>query len=360
MFGKYLLSLSLLLFAAAAPARAGEAELAHAIFVKVNGKTITQEQVLDAVRFIVHREYKDVMPEDEETLDMIQEAALRDLIRTHLIHDAAAASTEPNADIRPTAEMYRRAERSSGLTTEQITPTIRLMLVADEIFANLMMVEGTPISEPSPRQVKEFYAKNRDEFRSEGVFIVRTIFIPLDGRRPQGYFKAQGEELMRTIQAVPMPRRTEAFARAARQYSQDVFAEFGGMLTGDSEDSWIPASFDNKTPDGGDIFPPTMAAEIRALNRAGELRLAVSGDGVHLLYCEDIRHGRDVPWDEAKRIIEYILTEQKRNERLRWWIDRIYDKSDVRWHDGTLFEKATLTKILLPSERNGILDEFNG
>ena len=332
---------------------AGEAELAHAIFVKVNGKTITQEQVMNAVDFIVHREFNDVMPEDEEVLDDVQEAALRDLVRTYLIHDAANRSTE----IEITADMYKRAEKASGMDQEKITPTIRMMLIADDLFEELMMSEGTPISHPSPKQVKDFYAKNRNEFRTNAMFIVRTIFIPQDGRRPQGFFKAQGEELMRLINNVPAPQRTEAFANAARQYSQDVFAQFGGLLTGDSPEQWIPKEFNNKSPSGEDIFPPTMAEEIRRLNQAGETRLAVSADGVHLVYCENIQGGRDVPWAEAKRIIEYVLTERSRNQRLRAWINRIYERSDVRWHDGTPFEKETLTRILLPSERNGMLDD---
>ncbi len=354
MFGKNSLTmLAFCLLIACAPAIAAEAELAHAIFVKVNGRTITQDQVLDAVNFIVHREFNDVMPQDEETLDQVQEAALRDLVRTYLIHDAVAAVPE----ITITSETYRRAEASSGMEQDKITPTIRMMLLADQLFAELMMSEGTPIREPSPRQVKEFYAKNRDQFRTDAVIIVRTIFIPQIGRRPQAFFKAQGEELMRAIMAVPMPQRTEAFANAARQYSQDVFAQFGGLLTGDSEDRWIPKNFPNRGPDGGEIFPPTMAEEIRRLNRAGELRLAVSGDGVHLVYCEGIQGGQDMPWDTAKRIIEYVLTERVRNQRMRTWINRIYDRSDVRWHDGSLFEKETLTKILLPSERNGMADD---
>ncbi len=339
----------------AAAASAGEAELAHAIFVKVNGRTITQEQVLDAVRFIVHREYDDVMPVDEMELETIQEAALRDLVRTYLIHDAV----EQYPEIRPTADMYKRAERNSGMAPERITPTIRRMLVADDLFTNLMMMEGTPVSEPSPREVKEFYAKNRDEFRPSGTIIVRTIFIPLDGRRPQAYFRAQGEELMNTLRSVPVAQRTEAFANAARQYSQDVFAEFGGLLTADSPDRWISSTFPNRNAEGEPIFPETMAVEIRRLSRAGEIRIAVSDDGVHLVYCEDIRHGRELSWAEAKRIIDYVLTEQLRNERLRWWINRIYEQSDVRWHDGAPFEKDTLTKILLPSERNGMRNELD-
>ncbi len=346
---------ALLLFALLllpALARAGESELAHAIFVKVNGKTITQEQVLDAVNFIVRREYNDVMPEDEAVLDNVNEAALRDLVRTYLIHDAVDHSTEVNI----TPERVKRVERSSGMSQELITPTIRMMLLADELFEELMMSEGTPVSQPSPKQVKDFYAENRDEFRTNVQFIVRTIFIPTIGRRPQAYFKAQGEELMATIQAVPLSQRTEAFANAARQYSQDVFAEFGGLLTGGGEERWIPQDFNNKNPDGGDIFPATMVEEIRRLARPGELRLAVSADGVHLLYCEDVRGGRDVPWAEAKRIIEYVLTERARNQRLREWINRVYENSDVRWHDGTAFEKETLTKILLPSERNAMED----
>ena len=58
-----------------------------------------------------------------------------------------------------------------------------------------------------------------------------------------------------------------------------------------------------------------------------------------------------MPWDEAKRIIEFHLTQRQRAIAMRNWINRIYDRSDVKWHDGTAYEKAKLTEVLLPSER---------
>lgn len=334
------------LFPCAPFSRSGEAELAHAIFVKVNGQTITQEQVLEAAKYLIKREYNDVTPADEEELDKIQQAALRDLVRTYLILDTAK-----RAGIVPSPEAFKRAERSSGLKQEEVTPTIRRMLVVDDIFEELMMAQGTPINQPSPREVKEFYAKNRDEFKTNTFIIIRTIFLPLDPRRSQAFMKNQGDTLLRQISVIPMPQRTDAFAAAAVEYSQDVFSQFGGLLTGDAPEKWIPKDFNNNTPDGGTMFPPTMVEEIRRLNKPGDIRLAVSEDGIHLVYCEDVRGGQEIAWGEAKRIIEYVITERVRNKRLRQWLHRVYDRSDVRWHDGTVFDKNALTEILLPSER---------
>lgn len=345
--GLFAVCLSAVIFAAAPNAVSGEAELAHAIFVKVNGQTITQEQVLEAAKYLIKREYNSVTPEDEEELDEIQQAALRDLVRTYLILDTAKRS-----GINVTPEMYKRRERSSGLKQEEVTPTIRKMLVVDDVFEELMMMQGTPINQPSPREVKEFYAKNRDEFKTNTFIVVRTIFLPLDPRRSQAFMKNQGDTLMQQIAAIPMPQRTEGFAAAAKEYSQDVFSEHGGLLTGDAPEKWIPKDFNNDTPDGRSMFPPTMVEEIRRLNKPGDIRLAVSADGIHLVYCEDVRGGEEISWGEAKRIIEYVITERVRNKRLRQWLNRIYDRSDVRWHDGTVFDKNSLTEILLPSERN--------
>lgn len=334
------------LLAAAWTHYASAAQLAHAIFVKVNGRTITQEQVLEAVKYIIKREYNNVMPEDEDELERVQRAALRDLVRTLLIHDEAAKN-----NIHPDRGFTKELLRRSGLTQEEVTPTIRRMLQADDLFNDLMMSAGTPVRDPSPRDIKEFYNKNRDDFKTNAFIIVRTIFLSTDTSRPQSYYKTVAEELMVQLEAVPLAYRTEAFAKAAKERSQDIFAQFGGLLTGDGPEPWIPKDFANKNPDGGDIFPPTMIEAIRRLNNKGELRLAVSADGMHLLYCEDVRGGKVLPWDEASRIIEYVLKERARNARLRAWLSRVYDRSDVRWHDGTPFEKEMLTEILLPSER---------
>lgn len=327
-----------------------EEQLAHAIFVKVNGKTITQDNVVEAVRFIIKREYNNTMPEDEEVLDIIQKAALRDLVRMHLIHDEAR-----RLSITMERAQQKRLLETSGLRPEEITPTIRRLLEAGDLFDDIMMMSGTPISSPSPREIKEFYNKNREEFRTNAFLIVRTIFVADDRSRPQAFFKDQAERMMAELEAVPLNMRTEAFAKLATDKSQDIFAEFGGLLTGNAPEHWIPKDFENAGPDGKPIFPPTMVEEIRRLNRAGEIRLAVSVDGMHLLYCEDVRGGRVLPWDEASRIIEYLLKQRRRNQGMRTWLNRVYDRSDVRWHDGTVYEKEMLMETLLPSERGAQL-----
>lgn len=337
-------ALATVLFAASASA---QEQMAYAILLKVNDKTITQEQVREMAQLLVKREYNSVMPEDEEELEIILKAAIRELARTHLIHYDAAAN-----GIHLSREDSKRIMRNSGIPPEEITPTIRRVLEADDLFETLMASSGTPISQPSPREVKAFYLENREGFRTNAFVIVRTIFLPAERDR-QSYFKARAEAMIAQLEAVPLSQRTEAFAKQAREYSQDMFAEYGGLLTGDSPEPWIPKEFNNVKPDGSPLLPPTMAEEIRRLNRKGELRLAVSAEGMHLLYCEDVQGGKELSWDEATRLIDFVLKQRVRNERLRAWLSRVYDRSDLRWHDGTRYEKEELTEVLLPSERVG-------
>ncbi len=320
-------------------------QLAHAIFLKVNGQTITQEQVVEAVHYLVKREFNGVMPRDEEMLEKIQDAAIRDLVRSLLIQSEAR-----KLSLKFRGNLKFLIQRQ-GLKPEEVTPTIRRLLTSDDLFEDIMMASGTPLRDPSPKEIKDFYLKNRDEFKPNTLIVVRTIFLALDGKQPQSYYKAQGEEMLRQIDAVqPVAKRTEAFAKMAKEKSQDIFAQFGGLLTGDSPEKWIPKSFQNQNPDGSPIFPPTMVEEIRKLNKPGETRLAISDDGVHLLYCEEVQGGKEMTWQEASRIIEFILKERARNRGMRQWISEIYDRSDVRWHDGTEYEKELLTKPLLPTE----------
>ncbi len=337
---------ALVLLLQAQSAKAGAEQLAHAIFVKVNGKTITQEYVVQVVKYLIKREYNNVPPEDEAEMEALQKAALRDLVRTVLIHDEAA-----NLKISLPRARRKFLIESSGLKPEEITPTIRRLLEADELFEEIMAQSGTPIKEPSPKEIKDFYNQNREEFRTNAFIIVRTIFIADEGNRPQSYFKDKAERLVAQLEAVPLDQRTEAFAKAARESSQDIFARFGGLLTGESPERWIPKEFDNLNPEGKEIFPGAMVEGIRRLNRKGEIRLAVSADGMHILYCEDMRGGRVLPWEEASRIVEFVLKQRRKDQRMRDWMNRVYDRSDVRWHDGTPYEKEMLTEVLLPSER---------
>ncbi|MDR2392069.1 MAG: hypothetical protein LBE84_10390 [Planctomycetota bacterium] len=323
-----------------------EEELAHAIFIKVNGKTITQDYVVEAVKYLVKREYNDTPPEDEEEMDNLQKAALRDLIRAVLVHDEAKS-----LGVSLARDRARRLAGTSGLKPEEISPTIRRILESEELFEEVMLASGTPVPSPSPKEVKEFYLKNRAEFRTNALVIVRTIFLPEDGSRPQAYFKARAEEIMDRLLGVPYPQRTDAFDKTARENSQDIFARFGGLLTGASSERWIPKDINNKNADGTDIFPQAMVDAIRRFSSRGEIRLAVSAEGMHLMYCEDMRGGRDIPWSEAAQIIDYYLRQNARNRLMRSWLNRIYDRSDIRWHDGTPYERELLTGIFLPSER---------
>ncbi|MDR3077201.1 MAG: hypothetical protein LBV15_00360 [Planctomycetota bacterium] len=335
-----------LLLPLAAGARGAE-ELAHSIYVKVNGKTITQNYVVEAVKYLIKREYRDIPPEDEEEMERLQQAALRELVRTVLIHDEAQS-----LKVSLGRERLKGIIASSGLKMEEITPTIRRILEAEDLFEELMLASGTPISSPSPRAIKEFYLKNREEFRANPFVIVRTIFIPSDNLHPQSYFKARAEELIARLEAIPLSQRTEAFDRTARESSQDIFARNGGLLTGDSPERWIPREFNNRNPDGSVIFPPPMTEAIHRLSAKGEIRLAVSAEGMHLVYCEDFRGGREMPWNEAAQIIDYVLKQEERNRRLRSWLEKVYDRSDIRWHDGSPYERNLLTDALLPSERS--------
>lgn len=333
-------------------AYSGESQLAHAIFVKVNGQTITQEQVVEVVKYLVKQEYNDVMPQDEAELEKLQDAALRNLVRSILIH---AEARKAGVTIAP--GRLKGLIRQAGMKPEEVTPTIRRLIEADDMFEDMMAMTGTPIRDPSPRQIKNFFNENREDFRTNSMIIVRTIFLADDGRLRQAALKAEAEKLVDQVKAVPANQRTAYFDRLAREVSQDVFGQFGGLLTGQSPERWIPKDFANQNEDGSPIFPPTMMEAIRRLNRPGEVRLAVSEDGMHLVYCENVQGGQVIKWDEARNIIEYVLKTRLRNRHLRTWLNQIYDRSDVRWHDGTVYEKENLTKALLPSEQ-GPMSEF--
>lgn len=325
---------------------AGQGELAYAIFLRVNGRPITQENVTQIAHYLLKREYPDGAPSSETEALNLQNAAIRDLVRSSLIHSEAS-----RLGLKVDRDMSRRAIAMSGLRPDEVTPTIRRILEADDLFEEIMMEEGTPIRQPTPREVRDFYLDHRQEFTMDAFIVVRTIFIGEDGIRPQSHFLAQAEALKRQLEMVPLDQRTEAFAKAARESSQDVFAEYGGLLTASSEEPWMPRDFSNESPDGRELFPQAMVQGIRSLRTKGEIRLAVSEDGVHLFYLEDLRGGNTLPWDEAKRVIEFLLKQRRRNDAMRNWINRIYDRSDVRWHDGSAYDKAQLTQILLPSER---------
>ncbi|MDR3211081.1 MAG: hypothetical protein LBU79_04105 [Planctomycetota bacterium] len=337
----------LLLFCLAPPLAAGEeGELAYAIFLKVNGRPITQDNVIQVMRFLVKREYNGEVPEEEPAMANIQKAAIRDLVRAQLIHSEAS-----RAGVKLDREYSRRAIAMSGLRPDEVTPTIRRMLEADDLFDEIMMVEGTPIRTPSPREMKEFYTQNQDGFRQDAFVIVRTIFLGYDGRRPNSFFRQQGEDLAWQINSVPLSERTEYFSRLAKEQSQDVFAEHGGRLTGDAAEAWMPREFTNVNAEGRPIFPEAMVEGIRSLVNRGEVRVVESEDGVHLLYLEDVRGGGVISWNESKRVVEYVVKQRNRNAAMRSWINRIYDHSDVKWHDGTPYDKAILTEEILPSER---------
>jgi hypothetical protein len=327
-------------------AAGGEVRLAHAVVVLVNGQAITAAEIDDAARFILrsrHYQQSGQAPDveavlqqlDPEQLEQVYTLARNELIKVTLIHQGADA-----LGLTVPWESVSRGLRASGYDAPMLAPPIARRFIESELlFDRVLMEEGRPPYNPSPRAVLEFYSRNRDGALAEQREVrVRHIFLDVYGRDPWEV-KERAQEMRAELMATPVEARAALFREYATEYSEGRFARQEGLLRiGTDEDGWFMQDFPNTRPDGSPAFPEPMYLGIRALLREGEVSPVIRSDmGYHLLYLEEVRGGEAPEFRDVQEVIRKLLENRARRERKREWLENAVRAGNITWHDGSAY-----------------------
>jgi len=310
--------------------------LRHAIVVTINGVQITQTDLKEMANFLFTLRYGKQPPaftaaEYEQLNSLYRESAIRELIKIWLIADEAKdlSVTVPVEDVDKQITRMR-------LSADTAEPMHRRFAETELLFDRILLQQGIPTYQPSPSEVRAFYTKNRAAFREKCLVIVRSIFMGCDDPKRADKIREKVNLLRTAILKKPLAERGPLVASLAKEFSEDAFANDGGVLriTNDKE-GWFPQEIPNPTIDGKALFPEAMHHAIRGLSTKSEVSPVIQSErGFHLLYLEDIKGGRDLPFQDCVPLIMRFLDQRERKKRMRKWIREKWERSDVKWHDG--------------------------
>ena len=212
------------------------------------------------------------------------------------------------------AERYTDAEelgedlRRNGLDEAALREALRRELMFDSVMERV----GARSVAVNDLDVRLFYELHRERFVVPERRVARHILVTVN----QDYPENAPEAALARIRGLAgkLRGRENRFASLARRHSECPTALEGGKLG---------------TVTQGQLYPELDAVLFRLAE--GELSDVVESElGLHLLLCERIEAGRDVPLAKARDGIRQILEQRKRRNCQKAWLGELRRAADAR------------------------------
>ncbi|HXF98590.1 MAG TPA: peptidylprolyl isomerase [Gaiellaceae bacterium] len=198
---------------------------------------------------------------------------------------------------------YRKALAAQGFTEEQFRDTLRTSVLSQKIFE--AVTKDVQVTE---QEILTYYTENISTYRTPESRDVRHILIAEKGKDGKVDF-AGSRRLAEQVYA--QLRAGADFAELARKRSDDPGSrEQGGKLTisrGQTVPAFDKVSFELKT---GAISRPVKTEY-----------------GYHIIQAlSPVRKAKTTPLDKVRESIRATLLQQKRNEAMNEWVERLRKK----------------------------------
>lgn len=233
--------LAFLLAAPAAPLLArGPEELIDRVIAVVEDRALLQSELeMEYRRYLFQNQIGSLPPEEESRLraEFLDQLVAKLLMA---VHAEQVGITVPDAEIddeleraledaRAAAggdEAFERELESAGMTELQLRTQWREQIRIRRLFEGLMRREIWKEGEVTEQEVRDYYREHRDELplRPATVTLAHIVIMPGAGEETQVEARSRIEEIERKI------RSGMEFAEAAKEYSEDPSAKFGGSL----------------------------------------------------------------------------------------------------------------------------------
>ena len=326
--------------------------LDHAILVNVNDKKITRSQ-LDAIGmllFKMHFPNRDEKSINEAELEELSANALKELIIMCLTEDEMQILNDDDDDLNDieiTSEDIDRQIKNLNIKDLSITPIIE-RYAKSRVIKNKIIYGSKSGMDPSPRDIKTFYLKNRKTvFTEQRMVRIRELFLSSDSSNAD-IAKKQAYMLYNTLKKSSTRKRLTLFPQMAKEFSQDMFKKNGGLIPTGTPGNFMAQDSEFKRQDGRLVFPQPMIDAIYELNSQGDIMITKSDRGWHILLLDAIKGGRKIPISKCRAIIENFLADENFEDAYHDWLITKVKKSRIAWNDGTEFP---LNKIVARPKR---------
>lgn len=301
-------------------------QLEQAVVAKVNGSPIYKQELeeLAAVEAVRRYGQKGAADLEAEAESKIVQEALRALVRCAIIEGEAWGQGVVVAD----SKVRERLEESDVPDTDLNRRRAR----ADLLFEELMRKEKTPVTEPTPRQVRDFFHRYREKHFSRPRLVRArqlTVLKALPETRQSEAARIQRfreKVLSGATDFATLAERNGVTARARAQ---------GGLITfpsGEEHDYMFPPADPVFQERGG--YAPALIRALVDLPVETVSPVIESEKGFHIAYIEREVPARTHPFERIQSFIYRHLMRTKRAIRQRSWLVRVLRRSHVTWHNG--------------------------
>lgn len=180
--------------------------------------------------------------------------------------------------------------------------SLRAALYRELTFDGVMQIIGSRSADITELDIKLFYEMHHDRFEQPETRVTRHILITVNPEFAENteYESRKKIDEIRTR----LGSRTNRFTQFAKQYSECPTAIDGGKL-GDIT--------------RGQLYP--QLDEMLFSMQESEISPVVESEmGYHILYCEQIKPAKRIPYNKVKSRIREILLERNRRNCQKSWL----------------------------------------
>jgi parvulin-like peptidyl-prolyl isomerase len=303
--------------ASSAPASPSPSESADLVVLRISGRPITEQQVLNTIEELA-RQMKLPYEKLQQRNSLLFKNALTNLITIALLKDqiqqqnitvsTAMIDQQVSRIIKQykSQEAYQKALAAQGLTESELRKNLEGSMGPQLVLERVIM----SVPQAADAEIEKFYTDNTSKFslpeRAHALHIF--LAVPSNSAEDQkGVIKKKLEGIRADIEAGVL-----SFADAAAKYSQDAATASKGGDLGTfprGRKSFEDAAFDTK--------PGTLSAIVE------------SPDGYHLIKTIDIKPAGQATLEESKESIKQYLEQNAKQTAKLNYIEELKSKARI-------------------------------
>lgn len=291
------------------------------VIATVNGEDITRADLDEEIGKVMERMRGQMPPERiAQIRGQVESQMLETLVtRKVLLDKVAEAGIEvTEADVEeaidalkesvPPGMDFAQALASQGVTEQELRDNLQTELK----IKKLIDTEAETIPEATEEEITAYYEENPEQFSNPESVTASHILIsvsPEDSDEAKAEKRAEIETIREQILG------GADFAEMAREHSSCPSSSRGGDLGQFGRGQMVPAFED--------------AAFTQTVGEVGDI--VETQFGYHLVKVTDRQDAGVMPLDEVKTRLGTFLTNQKRQETVRGYVDRLVEEADVTY-----------------------------
>ena len=303
-----------------------QAALVNGINAVVNDTVITYDQVERGIASFaegIFRQYRNQPQVLEEKMKGLRANQIEELVERQLILNEFktagyklpetfiddAIRDEIRKNFYGDSARLTKTLQSEGMTKEAYRQQQRERIIVQYLSKENLSSQKILVS---PFKIEKFYASNQEKFKVGDQVKLRMIVLNQSPSAEPGRAKLLAQEVLKKIQ------EGASFAEMATIYSEGAQRAEGG------DRGWV----DRERTD----LKKELADAAFAL-KAGQLSGVIEQpEGCYLMLAEEARPAHVRPLDEVREEIEGTLKAQESANLRKQWIDRLRNKSFVRYY----------------------------